>query len=76
MTPLRLLFLDFLTPLYVQYVSIFIPKEEVDEFIDWKVYFNPLTSQLWVAILIKCLMFTMIVYVIEWLHGYKLVTKF
>ena len=76
MTPQRLSFLDFLTPINKQYVAIFIPKEEIDELIDWNVYLNPLTNQLWGVILMKCFIFTMIIYVIEWLHGYKLVGSY
>ena len=51
-------------------------QEEIDELIDWNVYLNPLTNQLWGVILMKCFIFTMIIYVIEWLHGYKLVGSY
>ena len=43
------------------------------EILDWNVYFAPFSIELWIAIILKCIIFSIFVFVIEWSHNYKLV---
>ena len=45
------------------------------EILDWNVYFAPFSTELWIAIILKCIIFSIFVFVIEWSHNYKLVNS-
>ena len=73
--PVRSEIVDYLPPLVGDYVAIFIPNELEEEVIDWIVFFDPFSYQLWTFITIKCIIFVLLVYLIEWLHDVKMVTR-
>ena len=73
--PVRSEIVDYLPPLVGDYVAIFIPNELEEEVIDWIVFFDPFSYQLWTFIAIKCIIFVLLVYLIEWLHDVKMVTR-
>ena len=72
--PVRFQIVDYLYPLYHDKVAIYIPNDLEEHVIDWTVYFNPFSYQLWILIAVKCAIFVLLVYLIEWLHGLKMVT--
>ena len=72
--PLRRQFVDFVTPLDFDHIAIYIAVKEVDEAIDWVAFFDPFSDYVWMTIFFECLLFPISVYVIEWSHGYKLVS--
>ena len=74
MLPIRLQFVDFLPIIWSAHDAIFVPIEDVSEEIDWNVYFESFTIEVWVAIIIKCIIFTILVSIIEWFHDCKLVS--
>ena len=72
--PIRTQFVDFMTPIYSEHVAIFIPNEEVGNAIDWTPFINPFSHSLWISIIIKCILFTILLSIIEWFHNYKIVS--
>ena len=72
--PIRTQFVDFMTPIYSEHVAIFIPNEEVGNAIDWTPFINPFSYSLWISIIIKCILFTLLLSIIEWFHKYKIVS--
>ena len=75
MLPIRQHFVDFLPVLWSAHDAIFIPIEDPTEEIDWKVFFKPFAIEVWFAILIKCIIFTTLVSIIEWFHYSRLVRQ-
>ena len=75
MLPIRQQFVDFLPVLWSAHDAIFIPIEDPTEEIDWKVFFKPFAIEVWFAILIKCIIFTTLVSIIEWFHYSRLVRQ-
>ena len=73
MSPIRLQFVDFLPIVWDAHDTIFIQIEDSSEAIDWKVFLKPFAIEVWLAIAIKCIIFTLVVSFIEWFHDYKLV---
>ena len=71
--PIRLQFVDFLYTIWSFSDTIFLPFEDSSEEVDWNVFFAPFAFEVWIAILIKCIIFTAMVSIIEWFHDYKLV---
>ena len=41
--------------------------------VDWGSYFAPFSTEMWMAIIVKCFTFSIFVYIIEWSHNYTLV---
>ena len=74
MLPLRLQFVDFLPASWSAYDAIFVQNEDTFEEIDWKVFFVPFAIEVWIAIVIKCLVFIILVSIIEYFNDYKLVS--
>lgn len=60
----------FLPTIFVKHDAIYIP---INEYLDWNVFFGPQSTKLWIAVILKCIIFSIFVYVIEWFHNYKLV---
>ena len=73
MLPIRLQFVDFLPASWSAHDAIFVQNEDTFEEIDWKVFFVPFAIEVWIAIVIKCLVFTILVSIIEWFNDCKLV---
>ena len=71
--PVRSEIVDYLPPLVSDYAVIFIPTELEEEVIDWAVFFDPYSYELWTFIAIKCVIFVLLVYLIERLHDLKMV---
>ena len=69
----RAKFGTFLPPIYSINDAIDIPKVDSAESLDWNVFWGPLSSEIWIALLLKCIIFTMFAYIIEWLHNYNMV---
>ena len=83
MSPEAAEFGDLLPPIKPIYDAIIIPnldfaKADQDSFhleiLDWHVYFSPFSTELWIAIILKCIVFSLFVFVIEWSHNYNLVS--
>ena len=74
MLPVRLQFVDFLPASWSAYDAIFVQNEDTFEEIDWKVFFVPFAIEVWIAIVIKCLVFIILVSIIEYFNDYKLVS--
>ena len=75
MLPIRLQFVDFLSPIWNSHDAIFVPIKDSSEEIDWEVFLGPFGIEVWIAIVIKCVILSILVSIIEWVHGYKLVSK-
>ena len=73
--PLRLQFVDFLPTIDRAHDAIFIPTEDSSEEIDWNVFFEPFSIEAWIAVTTKCVIFTIFVTIIEWVHDFKLVRE-
>ena len=73
MLPERVKFGKFLPSIDKVYDQIYIPNEDSAEYEDWDVFINPFSTEMWIAIIMKCIVFSIFVYVIEWFHNYKLV---
>ena len=74
MSPIRQQFVDFLPIMRSDSDTIFVPIEDTHEGIDWKVFLQPLATDVWIAIIIKCIIFSTLASIIEWFHDYKLVS--
>ena len=57
------------------YDAIFVPIEDSSEKIDWKVFFEPFSIEAWIAVITKCVIFTIFVIIIEWFHDFKQVRE-
>ena len=73
--PIRSQFVEFLTPLYSSHVAIFVPNQEVGNAIDWTVFTGPFSKLIWITIILKCILFTILLCIIEWCHDCKIVSK-
>ena len=73
MTPERALFGTFLPPIYIKHDAIYIPFIDSNEDLDWHVFVESFSTELWITVFLKCVIFSIFVYVIEWFHNYKLV---
>ena len=73
MTPERAQFGTFLIPLAVVHDQIYVQNIYPAEYLDWDVFTNPFSTEMWVALIMKCIIFSIFAYFIEWLHNYKLV---
>ena len=76
MSPIRLLFVDFLPASWSAHDAIFVQNDDTSEEIDWKVFSEPFAIEVWIAIVIKCIIFTALVSIIEWFHDCKLVRRY
>ena len=66
----------FLPPMYSIHDAIYIPIMDSGEDVDWNVFFSPFSTKMWLAILLKCIIFSMFAYIIEWLHNYNMVRNY
>ena len=73
-SPIRQLFVDFLPTIRSVKDAIFVPIEDTYEEIDWNVYLQPLASEVWIVIIIKCIIFSILAFIVEWFHDYKMVS--
>ena len=74
MSPIRRLFVDFLPAIRSDNDAIFVPIEDAYEEKDWTVFFQPFATGIWIAIIIKCIIFSILAIIIEWFHDCKLVS--
>ena len=75
MTPVGLQFVDFLPAIMRDHDAIFVPIEDSSEETDWKVFFQPFSIEAWIAVMTKCVIFTIFVSTIEWFHDLSLVRQ-
>ena len=75
MIPIRQHFGDFLPTIRSDRDAIFVPIDDTYEEIDWNVFLQPLATDVWIAIIIKCIIFSTIAIIIEWFHDRKLVSR-
>ena len=73
MTSARAQFGTFLPPIFTIKDEIYIPKVDSAEYLDWDVFLNPFSTELWIALLSKCIIFSIFAFIIEWLHIYNMV---
>ena len=74
MLPIRRQFVDFLPTIGCDNDAIFVPIQDAYDDMDWNVFFQPLGTGIWMAILIKCIIFSIFSSIIEWFHNFKLVS--
>ena len=68
----RLPYVDYMQPLSDDYGVIFIPYQDITGKIDYHVYWEPFTLNLWKAILVNATIFTICIYGFEWLQLMKM----
>ena len=76
MTSARAQFGTFLPPIFTIKDEIYIPKVDSAEYLDWDVFLNPFSTELWIALLLKYIIFSIFAYTIEWLHNYNMVRSY
>ena len=76
MLPIRTQFVDFLPIIRSDNDEIFVPIQDAYDEMDWNVFFQPLGTSIWMAILIKCIIFSIFSSIIEWFHDFKLVSTY
>ena len=64
----RLPYVDYLQPMRDELGAIYIPRQRSHETIEWTAYLKPFSVELWIAILIKSIIFTFCAYVMESVH--------
>ena len=74
MLPIRRQFVDFLPTIWSKKDAIFVPIQDTYDQMDWTVFFQPLRIGVWMAIIIKCIIFSTFASIIEWFHDSKLVS--
>ena len=55
------------------YDQIYIPTVDLAENQDWDAFISPFSTALWIAMIMKCIVFSIFAYIIEWFHDFKLV---
>ena len=75
MLPERAHFGDFLPAVKHVHDKILIPVVDSSEAFYWNTFLDPFSTKLWLAIILKCIIFSILVFIIEWLHSYKLVSE-
>ena len=73
MLPERAEFGTYLPSIDYVHDEIYIPNVDSAEYQDWDAFINPFSTEMWIAIIMKCILFSIFVYIIEWFHNYKLV---
>ena len=73
MSPERTEFGTFLPPIFITNDAIVIPKVDSVEYLDWDVFLNPFSKKMWMALFLKCIVFSIFAFIIEWLHNYNMV---
>ena len=75
MTKGRLHLVEYLPIITNLYASIFIPRISEVQDIDWQLYFRSFSKELWGAVLFTAIIFSMFVYIIEWIFCKRPVCK-
>ena len=75
MLNIRSQFVDFLYTITTEHDAIFVPIEDTYEEIDWSVFVKPLATGVWIAIIIKCVIFSTLASFIDWFNDFKLVSR-
>ena len=73
MLPERAQFGTFLPPIQLRHDVIYIPNIDSAEYLDWNVFMSPFSTEMWIALIMKCIIFSAFAYIIEWFHSYQLV---
>ena len=71
MLPARFSFVDFLPPLSKEYGGIFIPNQDSVEKIQYNLFLEPFSMNVWVAILVTDLIIGCLILTIQWLRTSK-----
>ena len=71
MLPERTQFGTFLPLIDKFYEQIYIPNMDSTEHLDWDVFINPFSTEMWIVLLMKCIIFSLFAYIIEWFHNYQ-----
>ena len=74
MSPIRQKLVDYLPVIRSHHDAIFVKIEDSLEETDWNVFFHPFRVEVWMAIAIKCIIFTTLAIIIECIHDYKIVS--
>ena len=74
MSPIRQQLVDYLPVIRSHHDAIFVKIEDSLEETDWNVFFHPFKVEVWMAIAIKCIIFTILAIIIECIHDYKIVS--
>ena len=73
MLPERAKYGKFLPAISTLHYAIYIPNVDSVEYLDWHVFLSPFSTKMWIALILKCIIFSIFAYIIEWLHDYNLV---
>ena len=76
MLPIRQQLVDYLPVVRSYHDAIFVKVEDSLEEIDWNVFFHPFTLEVWMAIVIKSIVFTILAIIIECIHDCKIVSLY
>ena len=76
MNPIRRQVVDYLPTIRSDHDAIFVKIEDSLEEIDWKVFVDPFKVEVWMAIVIKCIIFTTLAIIIERIHNCKMVSQY
>ena len=60
-------YIEYLPSIYQGHPAIFIANQDF-ETIDWNLYLQPFSFQLWVMIIIVAFVFALVIYGIQWTH--------
>ena len=64
----RLGFMDFGPVLTTSYLTLYIPRYDKFENVDWMAYVEPFTWRLWISLFATAFLFTICIYIMEWLY--------
>ena len=71
MLPARFPYVDFLPPMSKEYGGIFIPNQDSVEKIQYNLFLEPFSVNVWVAILVTDLFIGGFIFIIQWLRANK-----
>ena len=67
----RFPYVDFLPPLSKEYGGIFLPNQDSVEKIQYNLFLEPFSMNVWVAILVTDLLIGGLIFIIQWLRANK-----
>ena len=75
MLPARFPYVDFLPPLSKEYGGIFLPNQDSVEKIQYNLFLEPFSMNVWVAILVTDLLIGGLIFIIQWLRANKILVN-
>ena len=75
MLPERAKYGNFLPAISTLHDAIYIPTVDSVENLDWNVFLAPFSTEMWIVLILKCIVYSIFAYIIEWFHDYDLVNS-